>query len=129
MRRHQYTVIEKATDITKGAVEVSRLDDTDGICAKVTSPDGDVLETLDFEEGLDWVCGPGKNRIVDTMSGRRALVVGAVDHHHDRLMCRVCVVRFTNGSGSRFTHLSPKELKLEVAHRNQTHCQCGRDLT
>lgn len=130
MRRHQYTVIEKATDTTKGAVEVSRLDEsTDGICVKVTSPDGDVLETVDFEEGLDWVHGPGKNRIVDTLSGRRAVVVGAVDHHHERLICRVCLVKFTNRrSRSRFTHLSPKELKSEVRTRGQDHCQCGRDL-
>jgi hypothetical protein len=129
VRHYQYAVIEGASDVTKGTVEISRLDDSDGIMVKVTSPDGDVLETLDFDEGLDWVCGPGKNRIVDTISGRRAVVVGAVDHHHDRLMCRVCVVRFTNGSGSRFTHLSPKELKVEVMRRGQTHCQCGRDLT
>lgn len=129
MRQHEFGVIERASLVTKGTVEISRLDDTAGIFAKVTSPDGDVLETLDFEEGLDWICGPGKNRIVDTISGKRAVVVGAIDHHHERLMCRVCVVKFSNGSGSRFTHLTPKELKSEITSRGQTHCQCGRDLT
>lgn len=128
MRQHQFAVIKRASLVTKGTVEISHLDDADGIIAKVTSPAGTVLETFEFEEGLDWVHGPGKNRIVDTISGRRAAVVGAVDHHHDRLVCRVCLVKFVSRSWFRFTQLTPKELKLEVTRRDQTYCQCGRDL-
>ena len=129
MRHDQYRVIQNAVETMKGTIEVPRLHDEKGVMVRVTNPDGDPLETLDFEEALDWVCGPGKNRTVDTISGRRAVVVGAIDHHHECLMCRVCVVKFTNGSGSRFTHLSPKELKSEVRSRGQDHCQCGRDLS
>jgi len=122
-------VIQKASETMSGTVEVSRLDDLVGIIVKVMNSDGDSLETVEFEDAMDWVCGPGKNRIVDSISGRRAIIVGAIDHHYERLMCRVCLVKFANGSGSRFTHLTPKELKSEVKSRRQTHCQCGRDLS
>lgn len=128
MKRHQYTVIERASQTMKGTVEVAGLDEVAGIVAQVSNPTGELRTTLDFEEALDWVCGPGMNRVVDTISGRRAVVVGAVDTETGDLLCRVCLVKVKNGGGSRFSHLSPKELRKAVQSYGQTHCQCGRDL-
>jgi hypothetical protein len=129
MRGNAFRQAEVAAKTMHGAVTLLSRDGA-GITVEVVSHDGAKEITDDYGVVLDTLCGGShKNRVVDSISGRRAQIVGAEDTATGRLLCRLCHLGRVAPMGLRFTPLSPQQLAQWVTETEQTHCdECGREL-
>jgi len=95
------------------------------VIVRITPRRGDVLETDDYDEAMDHLCG---NKL-DRISLRPAEVVGAEDTRDGTVICRPCLLNEPARMSDRFRHLSPRELKAMLAHLDSEKCsRCGRGL-
>lgn len=118
-----------AAGLFMGTVKARALDG-ETITVLVVNRDGGEVVTDDYGLTLDTLCGgPDVNRVIDSISGKRAQFIGAEDTTTGRLLCRLCHLKQPAPIGSRFNALTSKELQCAVDATRQKHCdQCGRRL-
>lgn len=128
MSPSEFRRVEIAADVLHGSV--TRVPaELFGITVTIASSSGDVLETAGFEEAIDLLCGPGRNRVIDSISGRRAQIVAAEDTTTGALLCRVCLLDRDDRMALRFNLLEVRDLRRMVQTTGQRACGCGRMLT
>jgi len=112
-----------------GTVKARALDG-DTITVLVVNRDGSEVVTDDYGLTLDTLCGGiDVNRVIDSISGKRAEFVGAEDTTTGRLLCRLCHLEQTAPFAQRFDVLTARELERAVNATGQEHCDlCGRSL-
>lgn len=92
---------------------------------RITPRRGPVLETENYDEALDHLCG----NTIDRISLRPATVVGAEDTLDGSVICRPCLLTQPGRMSDRFRHLTPRDLKSLLDCLHTTKCRrCGRRL-
>lgn len=130
MNRSEYKRAAVAAEVLHGAVKLLDQDLLAGIRIQVASSSGEVLtRTSIFEEAIDFLHGgPGHNWLIDSMSGRRAEIIGAEDSDTGAVLCRLCLVGRHDRMAPRFQHLSPRDMRELVQATGVSSCSCGRRL-
>jgi hypothetical protein len=118
-----------AAGVLMGTVKARALDG-ETITVLVVNRDGGEVVTDDYGLTLDALCGgTDVNRVIDSISGKRAQFIGAEDTTTGRLICRLCHLKQPAPFGQRFDALTSKELQCAVDTAGQEHCDlCGRRL-
>lgn len=129
MRATHLRAVERAAETMRGTVRQILRQDGE-ITASVVNREGAEITTSDYDEALDILCGgEHKNRVVDSISGRRAAIVGAEDTLTGRLLCRLCYLSRPGRMGDRYNPLAPRQLVEFAKALQQDFCEdCGRDL-
>lgn len=95
------------------------------LIVRITPRRGEILETADYDEALDHLCG----NTVDRLSFKPATIVGAEDTLTGGVICRRCLTVDPARMSDRYRHLSPRELAKLLEQTGVRVCsQCGRDL-
>ncbi len=128
MTTSEFQRASNAAGLLMGTVK-SRAVDIE-ITVLVVNRDGAPCVTDDYGLVLDILCGGiDANRIIDSISGKRAQFVGATDTTTGRLLCRLCHLEQPAPFGQRFDPLTPKELQCAVDATGQERCDlCERRL-
>lgn len=118
-----------AAGLLMGTVKARALDG-EAITLLVVNRDGTEVVTDDYDLALDTLCGGiDVNRVIDSISGKHAHIVGAADTTTGRLLCRLCHLEQAAPFGQRFDALTPKELQRAVDATGQERCDlCERRL-